>query len=107
MLDMNVTAVAVSMLAVWRVTHLIVAEDGPWNALVHLRSAFAAIGLKRLMDCFYCASVWIAIPFALLIAREWRTIAICIPALSGGAIVLERLTAHDDAAAIWMEEEKS
>lgn len=107
MMNMNFAAVAVSVLAVWRLTHLIVAEDGPWNVFVHLRRASAALRLDRLTDCFYCASIWIAIPFALLIAGEWRTIAICIPALSGGAILLERLTTHDDAAAVWMEEEKS
>ena len=105
MLNMNFTAVAVSVLAVWRLTHLIVAEDGPWNVFLQLRRASAALRLNRATDCFYCASVWIAIPFALLIAGEWRTIAICIPALSGGAIMLERLTTHDDAAAVWMEEE--
>lgn len=104
---MNFAAFAISALAVWRLTHLIVAEDGPWNVFVHLRRASAALRLNRLTDCFYCASVWIAIPFALLIAVGWRMIAICIPALSGGAILLERLTTRDDAAAVWMEEEKS
>ena len=105
MTGLNFVAVVLSVLAVWRVTHLLVAEDGPWNVFVHLRRASAALRLARLTDCFYCASVWIAIPFSLLISREWSLIAICIPALSGGAIVLERLTAPGEAAA-WIEEEE-
>jgi hypothetical protein len=105
MIELDFVAVVLAVLAVWRVTHLLVAEDGPWNVFAHLRRAAAAIRLQRLVDCFYCASVWIAIPFALLIARDWRAIAMCIPAFSGGAIVLERLTARNDAA-VWMEEEE-
>jgi len=96
-----------AVLAVWRVTHLIVAEDGPWDLFVRLRRGGTAIGLGRLLTCFYCASVWVAIPFALLIAHDWRSIAICIPALSGGAILLERITDRGEAPAVWTEEEKS
>ena len=103
MISLNFVAVLLSVLAVWRVTHLLVAEDGPWNVFIHLRRAAAVLRLERLTDCFYCASVWIAIPFALLISRDWSLIAICIPALSGGAIVLERLTAQGDPA-VWIEE---
>ena len=103
MIGLNFVAVLLSVLAVWRVTHLLVAEDGPWDVFVRFRRATAVLRLRRLTDCFYCASVWVAIPFALLLSREWRMAAICIPALSGGAIVIERLTARDEAAA-WIEE---
>jgi hypothetical protein len=99
------TAVMVATLAVWRVTHLLVVEDGPWNVFAHLRRIAATLRLDRLASCFYCASVWIAIPFALLLARDWRTIAIAIPALSGGAVLLERITTRDEPAQ-WFEEEK-
>ena len=107
MLALNFVAVVLSVLAVWRVTHLLVAEEGPWNIFGRLRSASARLRLARLTDCFYCASIWVAVPFALLISREWRIVAICIPALSGGAIVLERLTAHDEAAVLIEEGEES
>jgi hypothetical protein len=81
----------VATVAVWRVTHLIVNEDGPWDLFVHLRTAAGAIGLGRLVACFLCASVWIAVPFALLLSRGLDLIML-IPALSGGAILLERAT---------------
>lgn len=105
MIELDFVAVLLEILAVWRVTHLLVAEDGPWNLFAHLRRAAAAVGLGVLADCFYCASVWIAIPFALLLTRDWRMVVTCTLALSGGAIVLERLTARNDAA-VWMEEEE-
>lgn len=106
MIDLDLTAVLLATLAAWRVTHLIVAEEGPWNVFVHLRRAAAAVRLEKLAGCFYCASIWIAVPFAMLIAKDWRTMAICIPALSGGAIVLERLTKRGDEPAVWIEEEE-
>ncbi|HET7435693.1 MAG TPA: hypothetical protein VFN10_13375 [Thermoanaerobaculia bacterium] len=105
MIDINLVAAALAVLAVWRVTHLIVAEDGPWDVFRLLRRATAAVRLERLASCFYCASVWIAVPFALLLGRDWRSLVITIPALSGGAILAERLTAREPAAA-WFEEQQ-
>ncbi|MDQ3283937.1 MAG: hypothetical protein M3Q69_21240 [Acidobacteriota bacterium] len=106
MLGIDFAAAALSVLAVWRVTHLVVAEDGPWDVFAHMRRAAAAIGLERLVSCFYCASVWVALPFALLVERRWQALVIAIPALSGGAILCERLTARDDAPAVWFEEKE-
>ena len=48
-----------------------------------------------LLDCFYCLSLWIAVPFAALLGDGWEERLLFWPALSGGAIVLERLTAKD------------
>src|SRR5688572_5138861 len=106
MFEVTPIAVALAVLAVWRVTHLIVAEEGPWRILAHLRRAAIALRLGGVVTCFYCASVWVAIVFTLLIAHGWRSIALCIPALSAGAIVLERLTARDEPA-VWYEEKQS
>ena len=92
-----------AILAVWRVTHLLVVEDGPWDVLRRVRALGERIGLERLINCFLCCSVWVAVPFALLVARGWMEIAIAVPALSGGAILLERVTRERDAAAAWIE----
>jgi hypothetical protein len=92
-----------AVLAVWRVTHLIVVEGGPWDLLRRVRRWGERIGLERLINCFLCCSVWVAIPFALLLTREWRAVAIVLPALSGGAILLERITGERGAAAAWVE----
>ena len=92
-----------ALLAVWRVTHLLVVEDGPWDLLVKLRRAASAVALERLVGCFYCASVWVALGFALSITRQWQALAMFVPALSGGAILLERATSRE-APPMWIEE---
>ena len=94
-----------ALLAVWRVTHLVVVEDGPWDLLVKFRRMASAIALERLVACLYCASVWVALGFALLITRDWRALLVFVPALSGGAILLERATSRDEPA-VWIEEKE-
>ena len=97
---MNTIWFLAAILAVWRVTHLVVVEDGPWDVMRRIRAAGERLGLERLLNCFLCCSVWVAVPFALLVTPHgWRELAVALPALSGGAILLERLTADRDAAA--------
>ena len=80
------------VLAVWRITHLLHAEDGPADLSLRLRK-LAGFGMwGRVMDCFYCLSVWVATPFALWIGEGAKEILCLWPALSAGAILLERLT---------------
>jgi hypothetical protein len=78
-------------LAVWRVTHLLHAEDGPWDAVARLRGWVGDGFLGRVMDCFYCASLWVALPPAALLATGWLHFALLWPALSAAAIILERV----------------
>jgi hypothetical protein len=87
-------------LATWRVTHLLVAEDGPADAVVRLR-ARAGDGLAgQLMDCFYCMSAWTALPAAVAVAPRRRDVPLTWLALSGAACLLERATGglRDDTA---------
>ena len=83
---------AVGVLAVWRLTHLLQAEDGPWDAVLRLRAAAGNGMLGALMDCFYCLSVWIALLFTGLLAANWVHALLLWPALSAGAILLDRAT---------------
>ena len=103
---MNIVWLILAALATWRVTHLFVHEDGPWDVIRHIRGAFAAIGAARLVACFLCASVWIAIPFAWVVSTGWRELVLAIPALSGAAILLERATASGMPAAFIEEKEE-
>ena len=80
------------VLAVWRLTHLLNAEDGPWETVVHLRLWLGTGFWGSLLDCFYCLSLWLALPFALAIGEGWWERLLLWPALSAGAILLERLT---------------
>jgi hypothetical protein len=85
-------ALTLGILCVWRVTHLFAAEDGPGDVFVRLRRALGQGFWGRLLDCFYCLSLWIAVPFAYLLADSWRDRALFWLACSGGACLLERLT---------------
>jgi hypothetical protein len=83
-----------SALAVWRVTHLLVSEDGPGDIIFRLRSRLGNRALGRMMDCYYCLSVWFALPFALAVADGWLDRLVGWLALSGAACLLERATEH-------------
>lgn len=96
------------VLAVWRVTHLLQAEDGPGDVLVRLRRAAGTGFWGDLLDCFYCLSLWVSAPFALWIGDTVMEWIVLWPALSGGAILLQRVTARDSgpAPAPYFEDEK-
>jgi hypothetical protein len=78
-------------LAVWRVTHLVAREDGPWDLVLRLRRGLGAGMLARLVACFYCLSLWVALPFAWFLKGETVETFVGWLALSGGASLLERL----------------
>jgi hypothetical protein len=78
------------VLCVWRITHLLHAEDGPWDLLVRLRRLAGTGVFGKIMDCFYCLSLWVALPVALLMPETRLEWLLWWPALSAGAILLER-----------------
>ena len=95
----------VGILGVWRITHLVVAEDGPWDLIVRLRDWAGDSRWGELMDCFKCLSLWVAVPFAVMVTGPWSKRIAFLPALSAGAIVLHEAQhrASDDAAAVVSE----
>jgi hypothetical protein len=93
-------------LGVWRVTHLLNAEDGPWDVSAKLRRAARSGFLGRLLDCFYCLSLWIAAPFAWFLGTGYGERFLLWLALSAVAILLERLTLRPGAIAPYAEEEE-
>ena len=80
-------------LATWRLAHLLASEDGPADVITRLRIRLGGSLLGKLMDCFACSSLWIAIPFAWLVSRRMMDLPLTWPALSGAAFLLERATA--------------
>jgi hypothetical protein len=80
------------LLTVWRVTHLLQAEDGPWDIIVRLRRRAGDGFWGKLLDCFYCLSVWVAAPLGFLLGETWWERALLWPSLSAGASLLEQAT---------------
>jgi hypothetical protein len=87
----------IDVLVVWRITHLLQAEDGPWNLMVRLRQWAGQGFWGGLLDCFYCLTLWVALPAAVLNAQGWKHCLVLWPALSGGAIILERISSKNES----------
>jgi hypothetical protein len=100
--SMSFLAFTVCAAAAWRLTHALVFEDGPGRCLARLRDWAP---LRGVLGCFYCCSVWTALPLALWLGSGWTEIAVLCLALSGSAIVIERLSGGRPLpAALWQEE---
>ena len=89
---MNFYRLTLGILGVWRLTHLLNAEDGPWDLLVRWRQRVGIGFWGSLLDCFYCLSLWVAVPFSIALGRGWKERLLLWPALSGAAILLQRAT---------------
>jgi hypothetical protein len=79
-----------AVLATWRLTHLLASEDGPGDIIANLRQWLGNGFFGKLMDCFYCTSLWIAAPIACLLMNKWREWPLFWLALSGASCLLER-----------------
>lgn len=91
---MTLSWFVIALLGVWRVTHLLVAEDGPWDLLAKLRMAVRRGISMKLLNCFYCLSWWVSVPFALILGTTWLEQGLLWPALSGGSILMELVAAR-------------
>ena len=92
--EMRIYWLIISVLSVWRVTHLFVAEDGPWNLFARLRRWVGEGFFATLLDCFYCLSLWVSAPVAWFTGERLKERILLWLAISGGAILLERATDH-------------
>jgi hypothetical protein len=89
-----------AVLATWRVTHLLANEDGPADIIVRFRALLGRSIFGRLMDCFYCLSLWIAAPAALFVTRKPLDWLMTWLALSGAVCLLDRLVKDPDAISV-------
>jgi hypothetical protein len=92
MIHIDPMAFILSVLAVWRITHLLSKEDGPFDLVIRFRKLFGQGFFGSLLDCFYCLSIWVSIPFAFFFCIEWGEGVITWLALSGAASLLYKLT---------------
>jgi len=80
-----------AVFATWRITHLLANEDGPADLIVRLRGRLGDGVVSKLMDCFYCLSLWVAAPMAFLVCGRPLDLLLTWLALSGAACLLERM----------------
>jgi hypothetical protein len=83
---------ALAALAAWRVTHLLTAEDGPAGLVARARGRLGSGPAGELADCFGCMSMWVAVPLVPFVTRRRAEAPVCWLAVSGAAVLLERLT---------------
>ena len=89
---MSYYGLILGVLSVWRLTHLLQAEDGPWDLVIRIRCQLGQGFFGQLLDCFYCLSLWIALPFAVCIGHAWGERFLLWLSFSAAAILLERIT---------------
>ena len=70
---MTALVALLSILAVWRVTHMLQDEEGPFGVFYRLEALIAKLpnkvgGIYSGFHCFYCLSMWVALPFAAILA---------------------------------------
>lgn len=80
------------VLACWRLTHLLNKEDGPFDLIFLLRKKAGAGFFGNLLDCFYCLSLWIALPLGIWLGNGWIEKIIYWWAISGASCLLEQAT---------------
>lgn len=94
---MNILYLVLSVFAVWRLTHLFNKEDGPFDIIFLLRKKAGENFFGKLMDCFYCLSIWMALPFGIWLGQTWIEKILVWLALSGAACLLEQATTKNDS----------
>lgn len=85
------TRFVLAVLATWRVTHLLAYEDGPADLIVRFRARLGRSIAGQLMDCFFCLSIWIAVPTALFVSLKPAEWLMSWLAVSGGACLLQEM----------------
>jgi hypothetical protein len=86
----------VSSLAVWRLSHLLSEENGPFNISYRLRLAAGTGFFGAMLSCFYCCSVWVAVPFAVYMGQGYGNMFVQWLALSGAACLLQKASSKNE-----------
>jgi hypothetical protein len=90
--NVPVWRLSASALAIRRVLRLLPGVNGPWNLTTRLRDRFGATMPGQWMNCFYCMSLWIALPLAVLTSNGWLGIVVHWLAPPGAACMQEKST---------------
>lgn len=101
---MGLYGIVVGSLVVWRVSHLLSVEAGPGGVFDRLRARTVGTFWGDLLGCIWCVSLWVSAPVGWWIGVDLRERVLLWPALSAGALLVQRVLGRDDAPAAWVEE---
>lgn len=80
-------------LAIWYITKALNNAAGPFDVLIKLRNFFEDYrGLD--LDCFFCTSLWISLPFAFYLASGINVVVYWL-ALAGGAVIINEVFGNE------------
>ena len=80
------------VVVVWRLAHLITLEDGPFDVIIRIRKMLGNSFFGKLMDCFYCLSIWIGFLIGWYAGSNLEEIILLALYYSGASLILEKLT---------------
>ena len=99
----ELVALAERLLATWRMSVLLVEEDGPYNVFRRLRKWARSLSvpgkeseLSQALSCVWCTSVWVGAALT-LVQRIWPWPVRALAASAGAVIIYEWL--YDDQPA--------
>jgi hypothetical protein len=78
-------------LAVWRMSHVIADERGPFRIAELVRNSNLGKVIGAGLDCFSCVGVWMSACFSVFVVPVDWSLAVVVPALSGFSILLEQV----------------
>lgn len=94
---MEAVVVTLSVVAVWRLTHMLQHEEGPLGVFSRLQAWVASLpdvegGLNRGFFCFWCLSMWVSLPFAIFLSHSLGSFIVVWLGLSGGAVLINSIS---------------
>lgn len=91
------------MLATWRLTRLLVKEDGPWDMFGKTRDFFgirfnsrgiayvpSGNSIGKMLLCLWCTSIWTGILMAFIPVKYFLPLS-----LSAGALLVEKVISYE------------
>lgn len=88
--SMDWFAFVLTSLASWRLSSMLIYEEGPYSLFLRMRRLLARSGMTKLATCHHCASVWVSALLVLLVYSISILDLLLIPATAGAASCLER-----------------
>jgi hypothetical protein len=100
-IDLSLLQLIILIPATWRLSYMLVSEDGLFDMFDHLRRVANRTPLDGLFACIYCMSVWVsAVHLALVLLTPPDLLPVVWLylywlAISGGVSLAHRATTHD------------